>query len=66
LEVTLATLESFAKADSGLHHLAEGWSDPLTFVDWTQRESCTEEVTFEDGSGKIPLARVDSATFESD
>ncbi|RFC50653.1 MAG: Type II secretion system (T2SS) [Verrucomicrobia bacterium] len=63
LEVTLATLQSFSQADNGLHSPAEGWGDPLGFAGWTPREGCTAEVTFEDESGKIPLTRVDAATF---
>jgi general secretion pathway protein K len=63
LEVTLATLQDFIKAGNGLHHPAEGWDDPLGFAGWTPREGCTAEVTLEDESGKIPLARVDRATL---
>jgi general secretion pathway protein K len=63
LEVTLATLQSFIQADNGLHHPAEGWGDPLGFAAWTPREGCTVEVTLEDESAKIPLARVDSTTL---
>jgi hypothetical protein len=63
LEVTLATLQDFSKAGNGLHHPAEGWGDPLGFAGWTPREGCTAEVTLEDESGKIPLAKVDRATL---
>jgi len=63
LEVTLATLQDFSKAGNGLHHPAEGWGDPLGFAGWTPREGCTAEVTLEDESGKIPLARADRATL---
>ncbi len=63
LEVTLATLQSFSQADNGLHHPGEGWGDPLGFAAWTPREGCTAEVTLEDESGKIPLARVDETTL---
>jgi hypothetical protein len=63
LEVTLATLQDFSKAGNGLHHPAEGWGDPLGFAGWTPREGCTAEVTLEDESGKIPLAKADRATL---
>jgi len=63
LEVTLATLEDFRRAGGALHSPAEGWGDPLTFAGWAPREGCTAEVTFEDESGKIPLARADTATL---
>ncbi|MEO6874274.1 MAG: hypothetical protein ABI222_05585 [Opitutaceae bacterium] len=63
LEVTLATLQSFSHADGGLHNPAEGWNDPLGFAGWTPREGVTAEVTLEDESGKIPLARVDATTL---
>ena len=61
LEVTLATLEDFRRANGALHHPAEGWDDPLGFAGWTPREGCTAEVTFVDESGKFPLARADTA-----
>ena len=63
LEVTLATLQGFITADNGLHHPAEGWSDPLGFANWAPREGVTAEVTFEDESGKIPLPKADAATL---
>ncbi len=65
LEVTLATLQSFSQAGSGLHHPAEGWEDPLAFAGWTPRDGCTAEVTFEDESGKIPLSRADATTLKN-
>jgi hypothetical protein len=63
LEVTLATLEDFRRANGALHNPAEGWDDPLGFAGWAPREGCTAEVTFADESGKIPLTRVDAATL---
>ena len=65
LEVTLATLQSFVQADNGLHHPAEGWSDPLGFAAWTPREGCTVEVKLEDESGKLSLPRVDATTLKN-
>ncbi len=63
LEATLATLEEFRRADSGLHGPAEGWADPLGFAGWHPREGCTVEVALEDESGKLPLPHVDNGTL---
>lgn len=63
LEVTLAVLEDFRQADSGLHSPAEGWADPLGWAGWTPSEGRTVEVAFQDESGKIPLAHADITTL---
>jgi hypothetical protein len=63
LEVTLAVLEDFRQADSGLHNQAEGWSDPLTWAGWTPSGGRTVEIAFQDESGKIPLKRADITTL---
>ena len=63
MEVTLAVLEDFRQADNGLHSTAEGWGDPLTWAGWSPSEGRTVEVTFEDESGKIPLAHADLTTL---
>jgi len=63
LEVTLAVLEDFRQADSGLHSSAEGWKDPLGWAEWTPSEGRTVEVTFQDESGKIPLRHADITTL---
>jgi hypothetical protein len=63
LEVTLAVLEDFRQADSGLHDQAEGWNDPLGWAGWTPSEGRTVDVSFEDESGKIPLRRADITTL---
>lgn len=55
LETTLAVLEDFRDANSGLRSSSEGWTDPLGFAGYTPAEGRTVEVTFEDESGKIPL-----------
>jgi hypothetical protein len=65
LEVTLAVLEDFRQADSGLRSTAEGWGDPLTWAGWTPSEGRTVDVTFQDESGKIPLAHIDLPTLTS-
>jgi len=63
LEVTLAVLEDFRQADSGLHNQAEGWGDPLGWAGWTPSEGKTVDVAFQDESGKIPLRRADITTL---
>jgi hypothetical protein len=63
LEVTLAVLEDFRQADSGLHNSAEGWNDPLAWAGWSPSEGRTVEVSFVDESGKIPLKRADLTTL---
>jgi hypothetical protein len=63
LEVTLAVLEDFRQADSGLHNQAEGWNDPLAWAGWAPSEGRTVEVSFQDESGKIPLKRADITTL---
>jgi general secretion pathway protein K len=63
LEVTLAVLEDFRQADSGLRSTAEGWGDPLGWASWAPGEGRKVEVTFQDESGKIPLAHADLTTL---
>ena len=63
LEVTLAVLEDFREADTGLHSAAEGWGDPLTWAAWTPSEGRTVDVSFQDESGKIPLSHADLTTL---
>jgi general secretion pathway protein K len=63
LEVTLAVLEDFRQADSGLHNQAEGWGDPLGWAGWAPSNGRTVEVAFQDESGKIPLKRADLTTL---
>jgi len=63
LEVTLAVLEDFRQADSGLHSVGEGWNDPLSWAGWTPSEGRTVEVSFQDESGKIPLRHADVTTL---
>jgi hypothetical protein len=63
LETTLAVLEDFRQADSGLHSPTEGWGDPLTFASYTPTEGRTVEVAFEDESGKISLPHVNATVL---
>ena len=44
LEVTLAVLEDFRSADSGLRSPNEGWSDPLTWAAWAPQDGNAIEV----------------------
>lgn len=63
LEVVLAVLEDFIQADNGLHHPAEGWSDPLGWAGWEPPDGAKVEVTLQDESGKIPLVHADSTVL---
>ena len=54
VEVTLAVLQDFLQADSGLHSPSEGWSDPLAWAGWSPEDGNRVEVSFEDESGKTP------------
>jgi general secretion pathway protein K len=63
LEVTIAVLEDFRQADSGLHSPNEGWSDPLRWAGWTPTEGRTVDVSLEDESAKIPLNHTDLTTL---
>jgi general secretion pathway protein K len=63
LEVTLAVLEDFYMADSGLHSTAEGWGDPLGWAGWSPSAGRTVDIAFRDESGKIPLAHADLTTL---
>jgi general secretion pathway protein K len=63
LEVTIAVLEDFRQADSGLHSPNEGWGDPLRWAGWTPSEGRTVEVSLEDESAKIPLNHTDLTTL---
>jgi len=65
LEVTLAVLEDFRQADSGLRSTSEGWGDPLGWASWAPGEGRKVEVTFQDESGKIPLSHTDLTTLTS-
>ena len=55
LEVTLAVLEDFLQADTGLHSPSEGWGDPLAWAGWAPGDGNRIEISFEDESGKIPM-----------
>jgi cell division septation protein DedD len=63
LEVTLAVLEDFRQADSGLHSTAEGWGTPLDWAGYAPSSGRTVDVSFQDESGKIPLKKADLTTL---
>jgi hypothetical protein len=65
LETTLAVLEDFRQVNRGLHSAAEGWSDPLTFAEWTPTDGRTVEISFEDESGKLSLPRADALMLKN-
>jgi hypothetical protein len=58
LDVTLAVLDDFIRADNGLRAPAEGWSDPLNWAAWTPSPGHTVDVSLSDESAKIPLNHV--------
>ena len=62
-EVTMAVLEDFRQAGSGLHSPSEGWADPLAWAGWSPADGNTVEVTLQDESGKIPLIHANVATL---
>lgn len=63
LETTLAVLVDFEEVLDGLHSPDEGWVDPLGWVGYEPGDGVRAEVTFEDESGKISIARVDFQTL---
>jgi Type II secretion system (T2SS), protein K len=65
LEVTLAVLQDFRRADGNqLRAPSEGWSDPLGWAGWTPSDpNHTVEVSFQDESAKIPLLHADQPTL---
>ena len=71
LEVTLAVLQDFRRADGNqLRAPTEGWGDPLGWAGWTPSDpNHTVDVSFQDESAKIPLIHTDQTTvlnlFES-
>jgi hypothetical protein len=65
LETTLAVLEQFRTANSGLHTSAEGWGDPLGFAGYVPADGRTIDVAFEDESGKISLPQVNATQLQN-
>ncbi|HEY4990372.1 MAG TPA: hypothetical protein VII09_11220 [Opitutaceae bacterium] len=63
LEVTLAVLEDFRQAVSGLHNIGEGWDDPLAWAGWSPSQGRKVDISFQDESGKIPLKRANLQTL---
>ncbi|HKB58048.1 MAG TPA: hypothetical protein VKC51_10700 [Lacunisphaera sp.] len=58
LEVTLAVLADVSTNDRGLHAPAQGWDDPLGYAAYEPPSGMTATVSFEDETGKLPLASV--------
>lgn len=65
LEVTLAVLQDFRRADGNqLRAPTEGWGDPLGWAGWTPADpNHTVDVVFQDESAKIPLVHADQTTL---
>lgn len=64
LEVTAAVLADVRAIDGGLHAPAQGWSDPLAYAGFVFAPGEVIEVTFEDETGKLPLATADEVTLQ--
>lgn len=63
LETTLAVLVDWKEVLGGLHSPAEGWSDPLDWIDYEPPEGMEVEVSFVDESGRISVSRLDFETL---
>lgn len=63
LEVTLAVLADVAAADGGLYAPQQGWGRPLDYAGYEPSTGYGLSVSFEDETGKLPLATVDEAVL---
>lgn len=64
LEVTLAVLADVAANDRGLHAPAQGWGNPLEYAAYEPPPGITVAVSFEDETGKLPLATVSETVLQ--
>jgi general secretion pathway protein K len=65
LEVTLAVMADAAANDGGLHAPQQGWGDPLRYADYEPPTGFEVTVTFEDETGKLPLATATEAMLQN-
>ncbi|MGH8017472.1 MAG: general secretion pathway protein GspK [Opitutaceae bacterium] len=63
LETTLAVMADVIAIDGSLTTPEQGWADPLAVAGFDPGESTRVEVSFEDESGKLPLANLDEGTL---
>lgn len=64
LEVTLAVLADASANDSGLHAPQQGWDNPLDYAGYEPPAGFDIAVTFEDETGKLPLASASEAVLQ--
>ena len=64
LEVTLAVLADVSANDGGLHSPSQGWDDPLDYSGYEPPPGFTVAVSFEDETGKLPLASVSETVLQ--
>ncbi len=64
LEVTLAVLADVSASDGGLHAPQQGWDKPLDYAAYEPPSGFTIEVSYEDETGKLPLATVNEAVLQ--
>lgn len=64
LEVSLAVLADVAANDRGLHAPAQGWGNPLEYAAYEAPPGFTVTVSFEDETGKLPLATVSGTVLQ--
>ena len=64
LEVSLAVLADASVNDGGLHAPQQGWSNPLEYASYQPPPGYEITVTFEDETGKLPLATVSAVVLQ--
>lgn len=65
LEVTLAVLADAAANDGGLHAPQQGWDNPLDYADYEPPAGFAVAISFEDETGKLPLAAATDAVLQN-
>jgi type II secretory pathway component PulK len=64
LEVTLAVLADISANDGGLHAPQQGWDNPLDYAGYEPPAGFDIAVTYEDETGKLPLASASEAVLQ--
>ena len=64
LEVTLAVLADASANDGGLHAPQQGWGNPLEYASYQPPAGYEITVSFEDETGKLPLATVSATVLQ--
>jgi len=63
LEITLAVINEYREVEGALWGPSQGWGDPLQQVEFKPAHAQYVRVSFEDESGKLPLASLDYNTL---